>query len=99
MTFEQFQATRRPTADLEAEINTSIYDDPVIKVPGLVYLGGLYIEESHANWTDAAREGGKYFLTIANRDWLSDDLETLERHLYDFAVSEGFTDNDSRAVC
>ena len=99
MTFEQFQATRKRTTDLETEINTSIYDDPSIKVPGLVYLGGLYIEESHSNWTDVAREGGKYFLVIGNCDWLCDDLETLERHLYDFAVREGYTDNDSRAVC
>ena len=90
MTFEQFQATRTRVTDLETAINTSIYDDPVIKVPGLIYLGTLYIEEAHDNWTDLAREGGKYFLVVHNRDWLSDDLETLERHLYEYAVSEGF---------
>lgn len=89
MTLEQFQATRTSTADLESALNTSIYDDPEIKCPGLIYVGTLYIEESHANWTEKAREGGKYFLVINNRDWLSDDVEMLERHLFDYAVSEG----------
>lgn len=88
MTFEQFQASRRHTADLEADLNMSIYDDPAIKCPGLIYSGNLYIEEVCANWTEEAQKGGRYFLVIGNRDWLTDDLELLERELYEFGVSE-----------
>lgn len=88
MTFEQFQASRRHTSDLEADLNMSIYDDPAIKCPGLIYSGNLFIEERCANWTEEAQKGGRYFLMIGRSDWLTDDLNLLERTLYEFGTSE-----------
>ena len=82
-TFEQFIASRRHVADLEKELGINIYDDPSIPCPGYVYLDSFYIEESCDNWTDLAKEGGRYFLIIGRVDWLSDDLDLLERTLWD----------------
>jgi hypothetical protein len=63
---------------------------------GYLYLGELYIEEVQPHWPDAAKARGKWHLLLDRDDWITDDLETLERKLYDWAVSEGyFEDKDS----
>lgn len=91
MTFEQFQATRKHVDDLEATLDFVITGDPEVPCPGLVYLDALYIEEANDNWTEVQRTEGRYLLVIGRSDWHSSDLEALERRLYDFAVSEGYT--------
>ena len=50
----------------------------------------LYIEEVQPHWPDAAKARGKWYLLIARDEWITDDLETLERKLYDWAASEGY---------
>jgi len=57
---------------------------------GNLYLGELYIEEVQPHWPDAAKARGKWHLLIARDEWITDDLETLERKLYDWAASEGY---------
>lgn len=87
-TCKQFKDSRRHVDDLEAALNMSIYDDPNIKCPGLIYLDSFYIEERNDNWTDASKAAGRYFLVIGNWDCVTDDLEALERKLFDYAIHE-----------
>lgn len=77
MTFEQFQATRTWSDDLTAVTNEAFTGC------GQVYNGGLCIESA------LGIEGatGEYLLTIGNAQRFG-DLESLERDLYEFAVSE-----------
>lgn len=88
MTFNEFQATRRYTPDLEQELNMSIYNDPTCPCPGFIYAGGLYIEASCKNWPHEVQEEGDYLLTIGSGDWLSSDLTALEHTLFEYAQSE-----------
>jgi hypothetical protein len=88
MTFEQFQATREHCDDLGKALNDARWEDEP-PARGYLYLGVLYIEQWGDGWPEHNK--GKYLLTIHRNEWLSDDLESLERKLYDFAVSEGYT--------
>lgn len=90
MTFEEFKATARHVDDLEKELAFTIYGDPTIKCPGIIYADVFYIEKACRNWTHEAREEGDYFLIIGRLEWLSFDLEPLERQLYDYAKQEGY---------
>jgi hypothetical protein len=91
MTFEEFQATRRRTDDIGAAINDARWEgEPPAK--GFLYLDdALYIEEVQPHWPETARKAGKWFLLIGNQERISDDLPALERELFDFAASEGYT--------
>lgn len=80
LSFEQFQATKK---DVE-----SLSDlDPDWSDPGLVYADALHIVKTDL-WESEFRLGGKFYLVIGNMEWQSDDLESLERHLYRFYVME-----------
>jgi hypothetical protein len=95
MTFEQFQASRRYSEDIGTAISDARWEgEPSAK--GYLYLDGLYIEEVQPHWPEAAKARGKWYLLIDRDDWITDDLEALERKLYDWAASEGyFEGNDS----
>lgn len=106
MTFEEFQATRMPCADLGFRLDDARWlGEPPAK--GNVYLDVLYIEEVMPHWPEAARKAGKWCLLIGNDQWISDDLTALERDLYEWAKAEGyFTDpatcshrDDGRGFC
>ena len=89
MTFEQFRQTRQWSDDLAAAIPAESFDPGA---RGNVYLGDfLYIEET-GNWPATAPGHGKgrWYLRIANAEYQTDDLESLERRLYDYAIREGF---------
>jgi hypothetical protein len=89
MTFEQFQASRRYSEDIGTAIaDARLEGEPPAK--GYLYLDVLYIEEMQPHWSDAAKARGKWYLLIARDEWITDDLETLERKLYDWAASEGY---------
>lgn len=89
MTFEQFQASRQHCPDIGEAIKQDMgVTEPV---PGNLYLGSLYIEARQIWWPTEAREQGAWHLLIGNVEWISDDLDMLERRLYEFAVSEGYT--------
>lgn len=94
MTFEQFQATRKACENLGAAINAEFGDTPV---GGFTYLDALYIEDT-ASWTDTVAKPGRYYLLINRSDWFSDDLEPLERRLYDYAVSEDYFSSERAAL-
>lgn len=90
MTFHQFVTTKRHVADLETALKMSIYDDPDIKCPGFIYGDSLYIEERNDNWPESSKEAGKFYLQCGDWDCVTDDLDALERKLYDFAVGVGW---------
>jgi hypothetical protein len=92
MTFEQFQAARRYCEDLGAAISDARWEgEPAAK--GYLYLDALYIEEVMPHWPEAAKAEGKWCLIIGRNERITDDLEALERNLYDWAVSEGYFDD------
>jgi hypothetical protein len=60
---------------------------------GYLYLDALYIEEVLPHWPEAAKAEGKWHLIIGRNERITDDLEALERNLYDWALSEGYFDD------
>ena len=53
----------------------------------------LHIEITNGEWIPPNDSvGGKYCLHINNRGWSANNLEELERHLFKFAMEEGFAD-------
>ena len=90
MTFEEFQATRRVCEDLGSVVADARWEgEPAAK--GNVYVDCLYIEAVQAHWPRAARDRGKWHLILDRDEFITDDLTSLERRLYDWAVQEGFT--------
>ncbi len=77
MTFEEFQKTGRDVEDVSDYSEEDIYMGP-----GRIYLNGLIIEQVDGGWS----------LTIGNCQWIINDLVRLERELYGFAVSAGWTE-------
>lgn len=90
MTFEDFQNTRRESADLGRDVSDCRWDDEVEPGAGFVYLDVLYIERVGDHWPDAARARGKFYLILERDEYISDDLEELERKLYDWAMASGY---------
>lgn len=90
ITFAEFQASKTACDDIGKVLRDARWEDDPMPAKGLIYLGLLYIEEVQAWWPERARELGKYHLLIGRTDWISDDLESLERKLYEFADDEGY---------
>ena len=91
MTFEQFQSTRTECDDLGAVLSNGFWDDAEKPAKGFIYCGNLYIEKVQDHWPAAAKSAGQYHLLIANCEWIDYELAPLERRLYEFAVSAGYT--------
>ena len=85
LTFERFIATRSWSDNLAKAVDSSQWGDSV--ACGQVYAGGLCIESA----LDIEEATGEYVLTIGNCQRFG-DLDSLERDLYEFAVSEGYFD-------
>lgn len=85
--FKAFQATRRAVEDLGQVIR----DDSLDGLPGFVYLDKLFIETNTPAWEGTAAEPYAAMLTLGREQFLSNDLDDLERKLYEFAVSEGYS--------
>ena len=92
MTFEQFQATRKWSDNLGDMIEGEYFPGDH-KNPGNVYLGSLYIDQVQDWWPNQVRDQGEWHLILNRDEYISDDLEALERKLYKFAVAEGYTAN------
>lgn len=91
MTFEQFQATRRHCDDLGKAVDDGRWEgQPAAK--GNLYLGCLFIESAQPHWPQEARDEGKWYLVLERDEWITDDLESLERKLYQWAESAGYFD-------
>lgn len=92
MTFHEFVATREETDDVAAflpQLGLDFYNGPQ---PAFVYCrdsgSGYVIEKVADHWPEEAKAKGKFFLVIGNCDWISNDLDDLERKLYDFVRSD-----------
>lgn len=86
MTFEQFQATKQHASDFGAVLK----DAGLIGLAGFLYVGELYIGDTNV-WPGCAHKEGRYYLLIDRSEYVSNDLEQLERLLYKFACDEGYT--------
>ena len=89
MTFEQFQNTRQWCEDLSTRLPGEVLREDS---KGYVYCGSFFIEDATA-WPESAPGHGQghWFTVIGRAEYQSDDLEQIERQLYGFAVSEGYT--------
>jgi hypothetical protein len=85
MTFTEFQATRRDVEDLGTIEH--------IAGAGVQGEGSTYLDDQL--FLECATCGTMvpvYTLTIGNYTESTEDLERLERELYEFAVSEGYVE-------
>lgn len=89
MTFDEFRDTASWCEDLGTRLNDACWENEP-KAKGNVYLDCLYIEAVQDHWPENVRALGKWNLHIEREDWTSDDLESLERRLYDWALAEGY---------
>lgn len=90
LTFDQFLASRTECANLGAVLD----DASLMGRPGFLYLDALYIEHiPTGNMTP-----DEFMLVIGNQQYVNADIEVLEPKLYDFAVSEGYTDEAGDAI-
>ena len=85
MTFQEFQATRRP-ADARAMQAAGATPNDETK-HGLLYAGTLFIESTE-EWGDCEKQG-RWYLCIERSEYISDDLESLERVLYAWGIDAG----------
>jgi len=74
MELAAFKATRRACADIEEELGFDLGGLP----GGFIYADSAYICDHEAQ----ADEGKRYYLNVWHDEWLSDDLEKLERILW-----------------
>lgn len=91
MTFEEFQATAQWSEDLARRFPDDVWGDDETEgkpVKGYVYVGRLYIERVQEWWPGEARVAGDWYLRLNNLEWITDDRETLEQHLYEYAQGE-----------
>jgi hypothetical protein len=89
MTFEQFQKTRQWCEDLSARLPGEALGQGS---KGYVYCGSLFIEDATA-WPESAPGYGRghWYTVIGRVEYQSDDLQKVERPLYEFAVSGGYS--------
>lgn len=84
-TFQDFQSSRREVTDLGEELRDSSLED----VPGYIYFNALFIE-----FVDPYAEiPEKYHLLIENSTTVSNDLEHLEKMLFEYACEAGYCDD------
>lgn len=95
MTFEQFQSTRQWSTDLATAIGSENWETNGTP-KGNLYLGCLYIDHVESHWPQIARDAGEWHLLLGRNEWITNNLVTLERRLYDWAISEGY---DCSTVC
>jgi hypothetical protein len=88
MTFEMFQATRRWSDNLVRDAASQDWEPAPATPRGWVYLDGLFIDEVLAYWPDEAKAAGKWHLLIERDEYITDDLEPLERKLFDWAFGD-----------
>ena len=82
MTFAEFQATRTSASAAEMERAGAASNE---QTHGLLYAGSLIIESTEG-WK---YETKKYYLIVERSEYLTDDLEKLERILYEWGIDAG----------
>ena len=96
MTFEEFQATKQSCgAEKMKRIGYTPGEEGEFKPEGFVYVNLLVIEKTNPGWPCfryPRTAQGAYYLRIGNLEWITDDLELLEKRLYEFAKSSGLVE-------
>jgi hypothetical protein len=88
MTLKQFTEARTRSEDLGVIVpEFEVRGQPPAK--GFVYPGWLVIEEVSAHWPESTKAQGRFYLLLGNWERVTDDLESLERDLYQYAGQEG----------
>jgi hypothetical protein len=103
MDLQQFRATGRDVADLNAELPDMGLDG----TSGRIYLheGGAYIERWEDDRHGVAPPNGPTWLLTLGRDQYDGDLPKLEELLFDWCTAEGFFEpctvhrDTGRGVC
>jgi hypothetical protein len=86
ISFKQFVETKQRSSDL----GEYLQDERLRGIGGLVYGDCLYIEDVHT-WTRPHGVKSRWYTpTYPHKEYASDNLEMLERILYEFAVVEGY---------
>lgn len=94
MSFDCFHDSASWCDDLGARLCDASWDDEVPhKGVGNVYIDALFIERVQDHWPENVRCLGAWHLLIGRESWTSDDLNALERRLYEYAVSEGYCED------
>lgn len=75
MTYDEFLASKRRTETVCHDIG---FDDGEPERGGFIYADCCYIEDAPHELI----ERGKYFLLIERFDWISDDLEEMQKILW-----------------
>jgi hypothetical protein len=83
MTFEQWQQTRKHVKCLETAL-PKVLCDTYKNQPGIVYGDGCWIEVRRAFILSTETCLDLYYLILDRDDYLSTDLLSLERKLYDW---------------
>lgn len=78
MTFDEFRATGRDVDDLDKFV-------PDMDLDGVG--GRIYLDDDGPLWIE--RFGGGWLLTVERSQYQGEDLEPLEKTLYNFALGEG----------
>lgn len=91
MTFEQFQATRKWSDNLAADVQSANWETEGTP-KGNLYLGCLYIDHVEPHWPETAKSQGCWHLMLGRDETITTDLTLLERRLYQWAQSEGYFD-------
>lgn len=90
MTFDEFKATGRDVPMLDEVPGLCIESAQ----PGRIYLDCLWIEDASDCGTyrdDPENHPGRWYTVIGRDEFASNNIEEIERHLYEFAASEGMT--------
>ncbi|HET6927456.1 MAG TPA: hypothetical protein VFI48_11470 [Hyphomicrobiaceae bacterium] len=101
MTYEQFLATRKWSENLLIDCepyaaNNSEQSDYVQS--GYIYCDSLFIEATEAWWPEGARDQGKWHLLLERDEYITDDLDMLQRRLYRWAISAGYGDESDEGA-
>ena len=86
MTFQEFQATKREATREEVEREGMTYITEQTKRI-LLYAHGLYIESTEG-WGEEMEKQGKWYLILERSEYVSDDLQKLEKLLYEWGAGE-----------
>ena len=82
LSFSEFQATGRDVSDL-----STIPHCAAQEISG---AGRVYLDDEWPLVIESGSAPGLWCLTIGNDSHESNDLQRLERELYDFAEAEGY---------
>lgn len=98
MTYDQFIATRKWSNNLAVDCEAYSDGEQSDHVQtGYIYCGSLYIEATEDWWPEDAQQQGKWHLLLERDEYITNDLDALQRRLYRWAMAAGFDESDEGA--